>query len=231
MPSFLSITNVFDKEQKRKNRWTLKLLNIPLLEDSDPFSSDPTTQTTSIDDGSIARILQLSLLSAARPNWSIGEVEFHRLNEKYYYPEGKATFEPLEVAFYDTIGINAGRYLHDWTRAVYDPKTGAIGYKSFFTAEGRLYMLDPKGTVVEEWRLLNCWPTTVNFNDLSYEDTAAAMVNVTLRYDRAIPRFYNDPMASAPRDTAGFASDAYGIPGQDDFNQGIDGVISDYPGP
>lgn len=65
MSSILSVTNVYDKEMKRKNRWTLKLLNIPTFNDTDPFGSDPNTNNPDIDrDGDISRILQLSLLSS-----------------------------------------------------------------------------------------------------------------------------------------------------------------------
>ena len=231
MASILSITQVFDKEQKRKNRWTLKLLGLPTFDDTDPFGFDPNTNNPSIASPDITKDLMLTLHTAARPQWTIGETEFHRLNEKYFYPEGKAVYEPMEVAFYDTIGINVGKYLDGWKRAVFDVKTGAVGYKSRFVAQGELYMLDPKGTIVEEWHLVNCWPTTVNFNDLSYEDMAPAEVNVTIRYDRAVGAFYDDPMASAPRWEAGFAADPYGIPGDDDFNQGGElNSIGNYPG-
>lgn len=231
MASILSITNIYLKEQKRKNRWTLRFNGVPVFNDPNPldFNSIPTSADVRIMTPQEITDMELSLLTASRPQLSIGEVEFHRLNEKYYYPEGKATYEPMEVSFYDTIGLNAGRYLYGWFRAVFDFKTGAVGYKKNFVAEGILSMLDPKGTVIEQWRLINCWPTNINFNDLSYEDTGAAMVNTTIRYDRALPTFYEDYMPDPPS-TQGMAGNAFGIPGQNAFNQ-IAGVsVSDFPG-
>lgn len=230
MASILSITNVFDKEQKRKNRWTLRFVDLPIFDDPNPGNIDvlPTrNQVRKISPEQI-RDVELSLLSASRPQLSVGETEFHRLNEKYYYPEGKATFETIEVVFYDTIGINAGKYMNDWMRSVFDYKTGAIGYKKSFVSQGNLYMLDPKGTIIEDWTLVNCWPTTVNFQDLSYEDTGAAQVSITLRFDRAIPVFYPDPQKERPTEF-GWAGHPFGIPGPNSFNQ-FGNNPSDFPG-
>lgn len=135
----------------------------------------------------------------------------------------------MEVSFYDTIGLNAGKYMYGWFRAVFDFKTGAVGYKKSFVATGTLSMLDPKGTIIEEWTLINCWPMEVNFNDLSYEDTGAAMVNATIRYDRALPVFYDDFMPDPPS-TQGMAGNAFGIPGQGAFNQ-VANTATNFPGP
>lgn len=234
MASILSITNVFDKEQKRKNRWSLRFNGVPVFNDLDPLNGQPTP-TSNVRVMSAAEIadLELSLLTAARPNVSVGEVEFHRLNEKYYYPEGKATYQPMEVSFYDTIGLNAGKFLYDWFRAVFDFKTGAVGYKKAFVAEGILMMLDPKGVVIERWNLVNCWPTTVNFNELSYEETAAAMVNVTIRYDRAIPQFAPDYSRAASVQQL-VAGSAFGVPSPGSFNQGLQPgggfSVAEFPG-
>lgn len=235
MASILSITNVFDKEQKRKNRWSLRFNGIPVFNDPDPFNGQPTP-TANVRVMSAAEIadLELSLSTASRPNVGIGEVEFHRLNEKYYYPAGKAEYQPMEIAFYDTIGLNAGKFVYDWFRAVFDYKTGAVGYKKAFVAEGILVMLDPKGVAIERWNLVNCWPTTVNFNELSYEDTAAAMVNVTIRYDRAIPQFGSNYAAGASVEQL-VAGSAFGVPGPNTFNQGLQpggGMsVGEFPGP
>jgi hypothetical protein len=230
MPSILSITNIYDKEPKRQNRWTLKLINVPVLNDTDPFGSDPNTNNTSVDNGTINRELQLVLEKCNRPKLNLEEIEQLRLNEKAYYPKGMATWDKLNVSWYDFIGVNTGKYIFNWMRAVYDPKTGAVGYKKFFAAEGRLYMLNPKGTVIEEWRLFNCWPTMVDFGQLDYKTQDSAMVTAEIRFDKAIPRFYDDPLAgfSPGTDTEGFASDPYGIPNGQDFLQGLNGVTTNY---
>lgn len=231
MASILSISNVFLKEQKRKNRWTLRFTGVPVFNDPDQANDNfiPTSANIRIMSPQEITNLELSLYTASRPSLTIGEVEFHRLNEKYYYPAGKAEYSAMEVSFYDTIGLNAGKYMYGWFRAVFDFKSGAVGYKKSFVAEGLLSMLDPKGAIIEQWRLINCWPTNINFNDLSYEDTGAAMVNTTIRYDRALPTFFDDYMPDPPS-TQGLAGNAFGIPGPGAFNQTA-ATATDYPGP
>ena len=195
MASILSITNLFDKEQKRKNRWVLDFEEIPNL--------DPTITPVQAN-----KNIVLSLFSAQRPNFSIGETEFHRLNEKYYYPAGKAEYQPLEVQFYDTIGLNAGKHIYNWMKAVYDPETGAVGYKSSLTAQANFLSLGPKGETVEHWKLVNMWPKDINFNEVSYDSTDAMMVTVSFRYDLAVAFFEADirPTALSADSTLGFAN-------------------------
>jgi len=216
----MSITNIYLKEQKRKNRFSLRFNGVPIFNDLAPLdlnSIPNSSQIRPMTPGEIAN-LELSLHSASRPSLEIGTTEFHRLNEKYYYPEGKATYEPMEVSFYDTIGLNAGKFMYGWFRGVFDFKTGAVGYKKSFVAEGILEILDPKGVIVEQWNLINCWPVNVKFNELSYEDTGALMVNASIRYDRAIPTFYDDFMPDPPS-TQGLAGNAFGIPSPGSFDQ------------
>ena len=50
-----------------------------------------------------------------------------------------------EVQFYDHIEFSTGRLVYDWMRAIYDPKTGAMGYKKFFQIAEDIYNL-LKGT-------------------------------------------------------------------------------------
>ena len=41
-------------------------------------------------------------------------------------------------------------------------------------------------TVLETWELYGCYLTTVNYNDLTYADSAPATVSLTIRFDNAV---------------------------------------------
>jgi len=45
--------------------------------------------------------------------------------------------------------------------------------------------LDSDGNVIEKWTLHNAFITSVNFNDLSYEDDGLSEINLTVKYDWA----------------------------------------------
>jgi len=259
--SILSISHVYDKEQKRKNRWILEFDDIPgkvinavssvqaqiTTEDAggNPVSFTTNLNSSQINKGieeinnSLAagqklatyqnidstgvdanRNLILSLKTASRPNYSIGETELHRLNEKAFFPAGKAEYQPLEISFYDTIGLNTGSVLYDWMEAVYDPDTGSVAYKSSLATTGRLSMLSPKGTIIEQWKMFNLWPTKITFGNLDYSSTNAAMVNMSFRYDIAVVQFPSDSIIKPePGTTEGLASSGWGVPSATAFDK------------
>ena len=41
-------------------------------------------------------------------------------------------------------------------------------------------------TVLETWELYGCYLTTVNYNDLTYADSAPATISLTIRFDNAV---------------------------------------------
>ena len=50
-------------------------------------------------------------------------------------------------------------------------------------------MLDPIGTVVEQWDIKGAFPTEANFGELAYEGSDVAEIALTLRYDNAVLQF------------------------------------------
>ena len=44
---------------------------------------------------------------------NVDEISMIRGNEPYYYPAGRINYEPLEVQFYDLIGLNAFSFVHE----------------------------------------------------------------------------------------------------------------------
>jgi len=79
---------------------------------------------------------------------------------------------------------NAMRFFTSWSRSVYDPFTGKMGYKLEYIGVGLCIMLDPHGVPVEEWTYLNIFPTVVDGGTLNHETAAEADVTVTFQYDK-----------------------------------------------
>ena len=85
-------------------------------------------------------------------------------------------------AFNETNGSST-KLLYGWYSTIYNPETGSMGYKTEYTTDALLYILDPHGAAVETWKLYNIFPTSVDFQTLSYENSTNLKINVTFKYD------------------------------------------------
>jgi hypothetical protein len=172
----LSSSSSSTMEPFRKNRWVMQFTSIPVL----------STQTGY--EGALAFVAH----TATRPTLTFNEVEYQRLNERFYMA-GKPTWNAISMSFFDFIkqtetggSPSASQILWDWANAVYNPITGAMGFKREYTTSGTLAMLDPAGGVSQVWNLFYCWPQEVNWGDLTADDDTLSEVSLNIRYDYAV---------------------------------------------
>ena len=130
------------------------------------------------------------------PVITYGVTEMHRLNEKFKIA-GKPSWNELSMSFYDYISKDgsiapdanddqAGRILYNWSKAIYDPTTGEMGYKTEYTANAALAQLDPRGNIVRSWNIFMIYPSNIDFGGaLSYEADGALDITCTFQYDYA----------------------------------------------
>lgn len=175
----LTLTNVFSNkfEPKRQNRWVMSFT---------PPVVAASVNITSEKGGAIDE-LAFAAHTANRPEITFDQTEFHRQNEKFYVA-GKPTWNELSMEFYDFInGSKSASYtMWLWASSIYNPVTGAMGYKKDYTSTATLSLLDPLGKVAETWSLFYLWPATITWNELSSESSDIVNVSVTFRYDYAL---------------------------------------------
>ena len=166
----LSSTKSSTYEPLRKNRWVMQF-------------TDVSNATGEAED------LAFAAHTANRPSLAYTSIETARLNERFYVA-GKPTWTEISMSFYDFISTTAGQSVSDilweWSKSVYDPVTGAMGFKSTYSTSGTLAMLDPSGGVVQVWNLFKIWPMSVTWGDLSADDDGIAEVAAVFRYDYAV---------------------------------------------
>ena len=75
------------------------------------------------------------------------------------------SFEPFRMVLYDPIGPSTTKIVHD-----------LIKKKPIFNS--KLQILEPVGAVVEEWEILNCKITKVDFGNLSYSSHQPVKITV-----------------------------------------------------
>lgn len=175
----LSLTNVLSNtyEPKRQNRWVMSFLA--------PIAA--TTAGVTTDTGGHIDELAFAAHTANRPEITFDQTEFHRQNERFYVA-GKPTWNELTMEFYDFVNgpKSASHTMWLWATSVYNPVTGAMGYKQDYTSTATLSLLDPLGAVAETWSLFYLWPASVTWNELNSESSDIVNVSVTFRYDYAL---------------------------------------------
>ena len=126
--------------------------------------------------------------TATRPQLTFDETVIDFINQKRYL-SGKGTWAPLNLTLYDPIIPSAAQKVTEWIRLDWENVTGRMGYASFYKKTINLKLLDPLGTVVEDWELQGTWIQDANFNDLDYAVSDPADIALVLRFDQAVLQF------------------------------------------
>ena len=155
-------------EPRRKHRWIMETLG-------------PLTPTEA-----------LYLQKASRPSFKYDEVEMHHDQEKAYFA-GKQEWEAMALGWYDIeqdpdVSEAVAKWLNIITTNFLNVgNLTGVALPSAYKKEAKLSMTSgEQGSVNESWTLYNCWPSTTNWGDLDYTTSDIAMIEMTLRFDRAV---------------------------------------------
>lgn len=133
----------------------------------------------------------LFLQSASRPNFSFEEPEMHH-NEEVVRYAGKRSWEPITLVWYDAEqGPDASSQVFLWIDGTSGGQVSTIpqantNLPSQYKVDANLQMLTGLGTPTETWKLLGCWPQSINWGDLDYSSTDLQTIEVVMRFDRAV---------------------------------------------
>lgn len=131
-------------------------------------------------------LIALSLETGFLPNFSNEEISLGYLNE-YRYAAGKALFEAGELVVKDFVDRETAGALLRWSRQVYDPSTGQVGFAADYKKEAHILLFGPNGTKLRVWKLRGVWPQARNFGSLDMTSSEKVTITTTLRYDKALP--------------------------------------------
>jgi len=135
--------------------------------------------------------LTKQVIDFARPSVSFEEMPIELYNSRMYLA-GKHTWETTSVNLRDDASGSVSKLVGEQLQKQLDfmeqsSASSGIDYK-FIT---RCEVLDGgNGTntpnVLETWELYGCYLTAVNYNDLSYGESAPVTISMTIRFDNAI---------------------------------------------
>jgi len=129
-----------------------------------------------------------TLKTASRPALEFGESVIDYINQKRFI-SAKGTWQPLNVTLYDPIVPSSSAKVMEWVRLCWENTTGRMGYAQFYKKTINLHLLDPVGSVVENWEMQGTWIQQSNFGDLDYSADDPVEIACVLRFDQAILLF------------------------------------------
>jgi hypothetical protein len=130
--------------------------------------------------------LAASAGTAFLPNESSEEVELPYLNGRAYYA-GRQSYESGTIGCKDFVDLAVAKAIMEWRKLVYDPETGRMGYASRYKKDAEIILLDPAGEEKRYWTLVGAWPQAVNYGTLDVTANDPVQIEVTIRYDIALP--------------------------------------------
>lgn len=149
-------------ETRRKHRWVLETL--------EPLGSP----------------VLLLLKEANRPHVTIEEAEMHHNQEKAWFA-GKHSWESIKLVFYDgELPEDCSNEIWGWLNGVIDIPGVTVAKPRDYKKECLLKMLDGAGGASESWKMFGCWCQDINWMNLDYTSTDIQLIEVTMRYDRAL---------------------------------------------
>lgn len=116
------------------------------------------------------------------PTFSVGTEQVKGASLTYKYASD-VTWEDVKVTWYDTAGMLS--YLQKWRAMVWTPE-GGLQPPTSYKSDTVLTTSLPDGSSINTWTLKNSWPSTIRYGDLTYTQSDAKVVDVTISYDWAI---------------------------------------------
>ena len=126
---------------------------------------------------------------AGRPSLSFKEMDAQHITETVYFP-GKPEWKPISLTLYD---IKTERFnpVIQWIAKMYNVgekvswNSGSNDKNRQFKRECTIDLYDGIGNIVEQWKLENVWPISIDFGDLDFGSSDILTIDLQLRYDRA----------------------------------------------
>lgn len=148
---------------------------------------------TMVDSG-----ISLLVTSFTLPKETTDTFKANYWNDSVNLP-ARTSFESSSLVIKDAINYDTEKQFQRWRLRVYNPKTGKVGYAEDFKCNAVVKEFSPSGDIIREWTLIGCWPSSVEYGDVSYDEAGEKTINATIMYDKG---YRSDIDEYAPAATA-----------------------------
>ena len=98
---------------------------------------------------------------------------------------GRTSFAETTMVLRDAIEYDTEMKFLDWRKKVYDPETGIMGLASEYKCDAWVYEYTPNKEMLRRWKIIGCFPSGIDYGELTYDDGGEKQLSVTLTYDYA----------------------------------------------
>lgn len=98
---------------------------------------------------------------------------------------GKTTFDTTTMVLRDAIEYDTEKNFLEWRKRVYDPETGKMGLAAEYKCNAKVFEYTPNGEEYRSWTLIGCWPSGIDYGEMTYDDGGEKQLSVTICYDYA----------------------------------------------
>ena len=136
---------------------------------------------TLFDTGAQTDPVLILLKDASLPTFTVDKERVIGSSLEYKFAKS-VSWDDIKVTWYDTEGLLSK--IQAWRKSVWTQDAGlqpASSYKKHTVLASEL----PDNTSVNEWDLYNSWPSIIRHSDLTYDNSDAKYIEVTITYDWA----------------------------------------------
>lgn len=128
--------------------------------------------------------ISLVVVSFSLPNEETDIIEAPYFNQQVKLA-GFTKFSDGTLVIRDAIVWDTEKKFREWRKMVYDAETAKMGYAADYKKNAYVKEYSPNGETYREWKLIGCWPSSVEYGELTYEDGGEKQITATITYDYA----------------------------------------------
>ncbi len=177
-------------EPARTNNFELQITGLDTLVKAG-YSSEDTNKGYSaeiaarLEKTETVQELILSVKSAFSPKTSISVLDIPYGNTRTKFA-GIPSWDSGQITWVDYYDLDTELILKAWQAAAVNEETGAVGDAKNYKRTCYLTTFSPSGRKARRYKLINCWISDVNADDLSNENNSIRGLAATFVYDKAV---------------------------------------------
>lgn len=99
-----------------------------------------------------------------------------------YKLAGKYTFEDWTVTFNCDADADIYTWYMSWMKRIHDPTSNEHGHPSDYMVDQIVQLLNTRGQVILQYKLVNAWIGSIGAMELAYDSTEIAQFEVSFKY-------------------------------------------------
>ena len=123
----------------------------------------------------------LALVDCKLPTFTVEEEKGMGGSIDYKFAK-KVNYEDVSMVWYDNVGLLP--IMLDWMKSIFTPESG-IAFANDYKKDTEIHAFTSDGSKRQVHTLIQSWPKSIKFSDLSYTSSDIKKVDMTLSYDFA----------------------------------------------